>query len=635
MTPEVPAADPADDAYSVLLKFLYRAPVAMVQTDSTGRVELMTPVAANYLLPLSADGDLDNLLAVLESHLPGLGARAQMPSTVDGVICSHWRFTAPDPVPRIFELDGRQVGEGLIHWVISDVTTEVLAQTAERAALVDRIERLTADLATAVDMTGIVMLRTPLPRPESPNGAADGLAGFQSLVSTEQQSAFAEDLLQAEQGSGGVIREFAVHTPRGLRWMMGRHIVDRAPGRPASLLTLCIDVTDERELARAREAQRAAEMADAVKTNFLLGVSHELRTPLNGILGLSEVLLRNGSGALAPPQREMLTRIHDSGSHLAHLVDDLLDVGAIEQGRIATSRQDVDVQAALREAMDLVQPMATARRVTLRAADDQLARFALADPTRLRQVLINLLTNAVKYNRPGGSVDLETERRGERIAISVRDTGFGMTPQQVAGLFAPFSRVGRESSAIAGMGLGLYLTKSLCEAMGGTISVDSTAQRGSTFTVDLAAGSPPTLAAAAPAAEAPVGARAVVGLLCADDNPVNLTVLESFAAERSHLRLRTVALGADFLAEARRQRPDVAVVDLELPDMTGWQVLEAMQADAALRTVPVIVWSSNSLSSAQIERLRAQGHTFLGKPVSMDAFLAEVDRLAAPAGKPP
>ncbi len=395
----------------------------------------------------------------------------------------------------------------------------------------------------------------------------------------------------------------------------------------------------QEEMAERRRAQEAAlqareeaERASQAKSEFLSRMSHELRTPLNSILGFGQVLEME---QLTPEQRESVGYILKAGQHLLSLIDEILDIARIEAGRLRLSLEPVPVKQVLDEARSLIRPLAAERNIRLQIhalANPDL--YVLADRQRLKQVLLNLLANAVKYNREEGSVTLWCEEApGDRLRFKVSDTGPGIPPEKLGQLFTPFERLGVEP-AIEGTGLGLALSKGLAEAMGGTIGVESVVGQGSIFWVELAeAGNPePTIERAAEAL--PVSASAAGStVLYVEDNLSNLRLIEHVLARRSGVRLLSALQGRLGLDLAREHRPSLILLDLHLPDVPGEEVLRRLQADPRTREIPVVVISADA-SPGQIQRLRAAGaRDYLTKPIDVRAFLRLLDETLGERGE--
>ncbi len=407
---------------------------------------------------------------------------------------------------------------------------------------------------------------------------------------------------------------------------------DMRTGEP-QFYAFCADVTS---LHRARlamdEARAEAERANRAKSQFLSQMSHELRTPLNAILGFAELLETDARQPLAEGQSRHLREIRRGGQHLLGLINEMLELGRIEAGHLAVAVVPVDLQELLGACLDLVQPLARARPVhllPLRA--DAAASHVLADPMRLKQVLLNLLGNAIKYNHTGGTVEVSWAVQGARVQISVRDNGPGLAPADQARAFEPFERLGAARSAVEGAGIGLALSRRLAQAMDGEIGVDSQPGQGSTFWLrlprlaapvdDLAASvaSDPT-PTPTPSTPPPAGAR----VLYIEDNPVNLVLMEAMLARMPELTARCVMSPADGLALAVAEPPDLVLLDLQMPLMDGFEVLRRLRALPALRHIPVYAVSANALQLDIDAAQRAGFDGYLTKPIQLDTLMSTV-----------
>jgi signal transduction histidine kinase len=391
--------------------------------------------------------------------------------------------------------------------------------------------------------------------------------------------------------------------------------------------------------ADAERAHAEAERANLAKSEFLSRMSHELRTPLNSILGFAQLL--EGVG-LEPDYQTGVGYILAGGRHLLRLIDEVLDIARIEAGEHAMSLEPVRVRDAVREAVDLVRPLAAARGIrVVEALDDGAGRYVRADRQRLAQVLLNLLSNAVKYNRAGGEVRVDAAvvgtaagatAAGERLRIRVRDEGAGLTPAQQAQLFVPFARLGAERTGVEGTGLGLALSRRLAQAMDGELSLEESGPGGSVFGVELAAAADPLTHAPAAAAGAPADAapHAPATLLCVEDNAANLTLVEAALRSRPGWRVVPAADGRRGLALAAEHAPDVVLLDLHLPDMHGAEVLRRLRADPRTAGAAVVVISADATPRA-VETLTAAGaDAFLAKPLDLRLFVRTVERLLRP-----
>jgi PAS domain S-box-containing protein len=395
------------------------------------------------------------------------------------------------------------------------------------------------------------------------------------------------------------------------------------------------DITARKENEAALErAREDAESANRAKSEFLSRMSHELRTPLNAILGFGQLLEH---GELDEPDQESVTHILKGGRHLLGLINEVLDIARIEAGSLSLSPEPVSLAQACGETLDMVRPIAAKRRTRV---DESAARdssiYVMADLGRFKQILINLLSNAVKYGREGGEVSLHIEARDGQARVGVRDNGPGIAPEQMERLWTPFDRLGAEDSGVEGTGIGLTLSRTLAEAMGGTLSVESEVGHGSTFWLALPLAHDPMDAWSAPEQTQDARPSAFVDerflVLCIEDNTSNLHLIQKIIARRPEIRLITATDGASGLELAREHNPDLVLLDLHLPAMRGEEVLEHLRADAQTREIPVVVVSADA-TPHQIERALARGATaYLAKPFDVAQLLSTMDALlVAPA----
>jgi signal transduction histidine kinase/ActR/RegA family two-component response regulator len=387
-------------------------------------------------------------------------------------------------------------------------------------------------------------------------------------------------------------------------------------------LTSALEALDEQRLR--------AEAANRFKSDFLANMSHELRTPLNAIIGFADVLkLQRGEEALKPSQMEAVQQIGASGRHLLSLIEEVLDFSKIEAGKITVTLEPVDPT-------QIAGDLATTFRFDLEKAGVGLEIAAppqpiavSADLLRLKQVLTNLISNAIKYNRPGGGVCVEVADLAQEVAIRVRDNGLGIPADRLPNLFEPFNRLGRETSTVDGAGLGLALTKRLVTAMGGELAVESEAGVGSTFTVRLPAAAP-AQARPEPAIEpaTPIEGPAAT-ILYIEDNPSNVRLMHHVAMALGGLDLHVAEHPLEGLAMAARLRPDLILLDINLPDMDGFQVKARLDADPATREIPVVALSANVLSDTKARGRNAGFFGFLAKPLSIPALAETIHAAVA------
>jgi PAS domain S-box-containing protein len=385
-------------------------------------------------------------------------------------------------------------------------------------------------------------------------------------------------------------------------------------------------------------AMQAAESANRAKSDFLSSMSHELRTPLNAILGFAQ-LLESGTPAPTVVQKRNIQQILKAGWYLLELINEVLDLAIIESGRFTLSKEPVSVAEVLAECRAMVEPQARERNIAMSfPAAFERPCYISADRIRVKQVLINLLVNAIKYNRPNGRVTVEFVQTAARtLRISVRDTGAGLLPEQLAQLFQPFNRLGQAAGIEQGTGIGLVVTKRLVEVMGGSIGVESTVGDGSIFWVELELASAPQLAppdAAHPSALRAAHADAPLRtLLYVEDNPANLELVEQLVARRSDLRLLSAADGRLGLEYARASLPAVILMDINLPGMSGTEAMKILRTDPATAHIPIIALSANAVPRDVQQALDAGFFNYITKPIVVAQFMDALDvALAAHPG---
>jgi len=390
------------------------------------------------------------------------------------------------------------------------------------------------------------------------------------------------------------------------------------------------------ELANAIEEARSANQA---KSAFLSSMSHELRTPLNAILGFAQILTSDALPSTLEQKKEFANHILKSGRHLLTLINEILDLAKVESGTVTLSMEPVALADTLLETRAMVEPIAANRGVRVLFPDVDGA-VVLADRTRLKQVLLNLLSNAVKYNREGGAVILGCEQVSpSRLRLSVQDTGAGLDAEQVASLFQPFNRLGQEGGQQEGTGIGLVVTKRLVELMGGEIGVSSSPGVGSVFWIELGSTAPLAQHVAEEPAQTADGAAAPAAdggspqdphlILYVEDNPANLRLVEEIIRFRTDLRLLSALDGHVGLSLARAHQPEIILLDLNLPGMSGLEVLRQLRADPATADIPVFALSANAMAR-DIERGRAAGfNRYLTKPIDIDKFTEAINSTLA------
>jgi PAS domain S-box-containing protein len=531
---------------------------------------------------------------------------------------------------------------------LSETADALQAEIAEHerteTTLRDQEARLRSVVQTAVDGIVVIDERGII---EAFNPAAERLFGYGSAevlgrnVSMLMPLPYREehhDYLTRYRASGvkkiiGIGREVVGQRKDGSTFPMDLSVSEMVLRDGRRFTGMVRDLTERRNaeerLAKAREAQVMADAANRAKNEFLSRMSHELRTPLNAVLGFGQLLEMN---ALTEEQRECVEQINRGGKHLLGLINEVLDIARIEAGRMDLSPEPVRVVDAFQDALELVQPLATKRNIQFHIELDAEPDFyVLADHQKLKQVLLNLLSNAVKYNRDGGEVRFTCQQLAPgRLGLAVSDTGWGIEPNKLGRLFVPFDRLGAEQTGVEGCGLGLAFSKRLVELMGGKLTVTSAGGVGSRFCIELAQAGPsqpPTAAEGAGALKPAVQALDAHTLLYIEDNLDNLRLVQRILAHRPRIQLLTAMQGSLAVDLARQHRPDLIFLDVHLPDLSGDQVLQRLQAAPETRRIPVVVVSADA-TARQIERLRAAGaYDYLTKPLDVPRFLQIVDDL--------
>jgi len=386
------------------------------------------------------------------------------------------------------------------------------------------------------------------------------------------------------------------------------------------------DKNTELEIARAE-----ADKANLAKSDFLSSMSHELRTPLNAILGFAQ-LLETDIPPPTPAQKGNVTQILQAGWHLLKLINEILDLVKIESGRVPLSQEPVLLAEVMRECQSMVEPQAQQRGIKLTFPRFDIPHFARADRIRVKQVLINLLSNAIKYNVKQGTVTVTcSENVPGRIRISIKDSGEGLPPEQLAQLFQPFNRLGQEAGAEEGTGIGLVVAKRLVELMGGSIGVESTVGTGSVFWFELLSVAEPhllleevdaTVALLQPDAPRKMGLHT---LLYVEDNPANLKLVEYIIARHPEITLLSAVNGDSGVEIARISLPDVILMDINLPGINGFEAMRILRADPTTAHIPIIAISANAMPLEVEKGLKAGFFRYITKPIKVDEFMAALN----------
>ena len=397
------------------------------------------------------------------------------------------------------------------------------------------------------------------------------------------------------------------------------------------------DITERKRLdqvlqdknAELERAKSLAEKANLAKSDFLSSMSHELRTPLNAILGFAQ-LLEAGN---PPPTAAQIVRLHQiikAGWYLLELINQILDLAVIESGKLSLSREPVSLIDVMRECQAMTESQARQRDIHINVLPFDDTWFAYADRTRVKQALINLLSNAIKYNCQHETVEVMCMlSTPERIRISIKDSGPGLPPEKLDQLFQPFNRLGQETGTEEGTGIGLVVTKQLVELMGGTIGVESTVGAGSVFWIELIRDvtQKPAAGNTMPAELTPQAQEnaALHTLLYVEDNPANLMLVEQIIEGHPQLQMLSAHNGNLGIALARAHLPEVILMDINLPGISGFQALKILREDPVTAHIPVVALSANAMPRDIEKGLEAGFFRYLTKPIKVNELTNALD----------
>ena len=488
---------------------------------------------------------------------------------------------------------------------------------ADAVALFDRGDRLLLCNSTFRSLIGEAVTGDLVGLPYEQ--ILDGWIGSIDLSDAER-ARFRSDRLARHATEDTSTFDVTLRDGRSLR------VVDRKTPEGGMVKTILDRTDDEARARELREARAAAEAASAAKSEFLSSMSHELRTPLNAILGFAQLLGRDKREPLSARHRERTEHILRGGEHLLRLIDDILDLARIEAGKVTISLEPVAVPDVLEELRRTLEPIAARQRVKLEIEACGAVAAITADRTRFSQILMNLGSNAIKYNRPGGEVRFSVANTAPgMVRVTVSDNGVGIPLAEQTKLFQPFQRAGQENGPIEGTGIGLVITRRLARLMNGEVGFTSVPGEGSRFWVDLPPdrdGGGPLTVEAVHAADLPAGDHLI---LYVEDNPANVRFMADLMSTIDNVELVSLPTAELGIELARARRPALILMDINLPGMSGIEALHALETFPETAEIPVI-----ALTAAAAERDRARGreagfYQYLTKPVKVDELIAAIE----------
>jgi len=625
---------------------------AVIATDAKARVTLLNPLAERLTGWTQAEASgrpVDEIFRVINketrqpSTIPVMETLAQ--GTIQG-LANHTVLIAvdgsecdiADSCAPIRDRDGQVIGAVL---VFRDVTEEYAVQQAlrDQQFYTRSLIESNIDALMTTDPSGIIT---------DVNQQMVALTGCtrDELIGTAFKNYFT-DPMRAEAGIQRALSEKKVsdyeltarhrHDGETVVSYNAATFYDR-DGRLQGVFAAARDITERKRLdqalldknAQLESAKMVAERANLAKSDFLSSMSHELRSPLNAILGFAQ-LMESGSPLPTPSQKASIDQILQGGWYLLELINEILDLALIESGKLSLSLEPMSLSEVLLDCQAMIEPQAQKSGIRMGFPRGDAPYFVKADRTRVKQVLINLLSNAIKYNRAGGTVDVTCANSAKRIRISVQDTGEGLSPEKLAQLFQPFNRLGQEASAEEGTGIGLVVSKRLVELMGGEIGAVSTVGVGSVFWVELNLAAAPQLAAGTDELLAPHQVRvphdaALRTLLYVEDNRANMQLVEQLIGRRSDMRLLSAGDGTRGISLARIHQPEVILMDINLPGISGIQALKILREDPATAHIPVLAISANAMPHDIKKGLEAGFFRYLTKPIKVNEFMEALDR---------
>jgi PAS domain S-box-containing protein len=623
---------------------------AVVTTDVEGRVTLLNPLAeklTGWLRAEAAGRQVNEIFNIInqETRLPSVVpvSATLAHGTIQG-LANHTILIArdggeciiADSCAPIRDRDGQVVGAVL---VFRDVTKEYAVQQAlrDQQFYTRSLIEANIDAMITTDLSGIIT---------DVNKQMEALTGYtrDELIGAPLKNYFTDPEL-AETGIKRVLNEkkltdyeLTARTSDGNETVVSYNATtfhDRN-GKLRGVFASARDITERKRLDKVlqrkntelEKAKSVAEEANLAKSVFLSSMSHELRTPLNAILGFAQ-LLETGLPKATDVQLVRLHEIIKAGWYLLDLINEILDLTVIESGKLSLSREPVSMTEVMCECQALIESQAQKRGIHLDFIPFDNTLFANADRTRVKQVLINVLTNAIKYNRDNGTVEVKCSCTAEYIRISIKDSGIGLPPDKLLQLFQPFNRLGQEYGSEEGTGIGLVVTKQLIELMGGTISVESTVGTGSEFRIELIRDFTPQLAAGntlpTERMQQSQANAALRTLLYVEDNPANLMLVEQIIEGHPFMRMLSAHDGNTGVTLALAHLPDVILMDINLPGISGIEAMHILHKNPATAHIPIVALSANAMLRDIEKGLEAGFFRYLTKPIKINEFMNAID----------
>lgn len=456
-------------------------------------------------------------------------------------------------------------------------------------------------------------------------------SSIQEIFPKEDAELFMSTIKEVDRTKQSQNLEYYIQTMSGHRWFQGRLSPIYGSDDQQKHFVLSVrDITDLKELQESlRHAKEEAERASAAKSDFLSSMSHELRTPMNAILGFAQLLEFDAEEALNESQLENVEEIIKAGNHLLTLINEILDLAKIESGKLTVSIEPVEIAPVVEEVLSITQPLADRREITLeQSIESYKSTYVYADRTRLKQVLLNLLSNAVKYNEDKGKIRFSCYTQNNYMQFIVEDSGFGIEEEEMHHIFEPFTRV-KENSPIEGTGIGLTLTKQLVALMNGTISVKSQVGKGSTFWIELPLVDEVEEINHSQSNEQegrPFTFQNKKKLLYIEDNPANLHLVQKILRKYEDIELFSAVNGEIGIDLAQAHEPDLILIDLNLPGIDGYEVLEKLRGIQETKDITIVAISANAMPRDIEKGLLAGFHDYMTKPLRVSHFSEMIRR---------